>query len=251
MFFFLPIGDIAPRRRTPYVNYGLMLANVAVFFAVGLRPDYMRIVKEYGVVPARPELLDFFTSMFLHGGFLHLAGNMLFLWIVGDNVEDVLGHVGYLVFYLWGGVVAQLPQVLLFPDSPIPGIGASGAISAVMAAYTVWFARNRIKVWYMIWWFPFVRSGVMLVPAAFAMGLWFMEQFLYGLLTLGQPMRGGVGYWVHVGGFVFGLVVAAVVRLFWSGRIPRVRREPGFPGRSYFRPRPVSWYEEDEWEEPW
>ena len=142
-------------------------------------------------------------------------------------------------------------STILITGLALSAFAASGAISAVMAAYTVWFARNRIKVWYMIWWFPFVRSGVMLVPAAFAMGLWFMEQFLYGLLTLGQPMRGGVGYWVHVGGFVFGLVVAAAVRLFWSGRIPRVRREPGFPGRSYFRPRPVPWYEEDEWEEPW
>jgi len=237
MFFVLPIGDIAPRRRTPYVNYAVMAVNIAVFLLVGFRADYQSIVEQYGVVPARPEWLAFFSSMFLHGGLIHLGGNMLFLWIVGDNVEDVLGHIGYLAFYLLGGVLAHLPQLMLFAKSPIPGIGASGAISAVMAAYTVWFARNRIKVWYAIWLFPFIRSGVALVPAVFAIGLWFLAQFLYGLATLGHPFRGGVGYWVHVGGFVFGLVVAGVVRLLWPGRIPQARRADVSQGRRYFRVR--------------
>jgi len=241
VFFFLPIGDIAPRRHPPYVNYALLLANVVVFLLVGLRPDYEAIVKVYGLTPAHPHWLAFVTSMFLHGDFLHLGGNMLFLWIVGDNVEDVLGHLGYLAFYLLGGVLAEVPQILLFPGSTIPGIGASGAISAVMAAYVVWFARNRIKVWYLVFFFPFVRSGVALVPAVFAIGLWFLEQLLYGFLVFEQPLQGGVGYWVHVGGFLFGLVVALVVRLSRPERIPRVDRAVSLEGRHYFRPHRRMW----------
>jgi membrane associated rhomboid family serine protease len=236
VFFFLPIGDIAPRRHPPYVNYALIVANVLVFLLVGLRPDYDAIVKTYGLTPAHLQWVTFLTSTFLHGDFLHLGGNMLFLWIVGDNVEDVLGHLGYLAFYLLGGVLAEVPQVLLFPSSTIPGIGASGAISAVMAAYAVWFARNRIKVWYLVFLFPFIRSGVALVPAVVAIGLWFLGQMLYGLLVLGQPMHGGVGYWVHVGGFLFGLAVAVLVRLSWPGRIPRVDHTVSLEGRHYFRP---------------
>jgi membrane associated rhomboid family serine protease len=239
--FFLPIGDIAPRRCTPYVNYVLIVTNVVVFLLVGLRPNYDAILQAYGLTSAHPQWFAFLTSMFLHGNFLHLGGNMLFLWIVGDNVEDVLGHVGYLAFYLLGGILAEVPQVLLFPASSVPGIGASGAISAVMAAYVVWFPRNRIKVWYILFFFLFVRSGVALVPAVFAIGLWFAEQLLSGFLVLGQPVQGGVGYWVHVGGFLFGLVVAAAVRLALSERIPRVDQTETVAGRHYFLPHRRTW----------
>ena len=247
MFFFLPIGDISPRRHPPYVNYLLIVTNVVVFLLVGLRPDYDAIVTAYGVTPAHPQWFAFLTSMFLHGDFLHLGGNMLFLWIVGDNVEDVLGHLGYLAFYLLGGILAEVPQVLLFTASTVPGIGASGAISAVMAAYALWFPRNRIKVWYVVFFFLFLRSGVVLVPAVFAIGLWFAEQLLYGFLVLEQPLRGGVGYWVHVGGFLFGLVVALVVRLALSERIPRLDHTVSVAGRHYFLPHRRTW--QDEWGE--
>jgi membrane associated rhomboid family serine protease len=245
--FFLPIGDIAPRRRAPYVNYLLIVANVVVFLLVGLRPDYDAIVDAYGLTPAHLQWLTFLTSMFLHGDFLHLGGNMLFLWIVGDNVEDVLGHLGYLAFYLFGGILAEVPQVLLFPASTVPGIGASGAISAVMAAYALWFPRNRIKVWYILFFFLFVRSGIVLVPAVLAIGLWFLGQLLYGFLVLKQPLQGGVGYWVHVGGFLFGLVVAVAVRLYQPQRIPAVDQAVSLAGRHYFRPHRPTWG--DEWEE--
>jgi len=246
VFFFLPIGDISPRRHPPYVNYLLIATNVAVFLLVGLRPDYDAVVQAYGLTPAHPRWLTFLTSMFLHGDFLHLGGNMLFLWIVGDNVEDVLGHLGYLAFYLLGGILAEVPQIGFFPGSTVPGIGASGAISAVMAAYVVWFPRNRIKVWYLLFFFLFVRSGIVLVPAVFAIGLWFLEQLLYGFLVLGQPLQGGVGYWVHVGGFLFGLVVALVVRLALSERIPRLDHTVSVAGRHYFLPHRRTWQDERE-----
>ena len=244
MFIFLPIGDIAPRERTPYVNYLLIGVNVALFVLLGLRSDYQGIVLNYGVVPAHPQWSDFITSAFLHADVFHLGGNMLFLWIVGDNVEDVLGHLAYLAFYLVGGVVAALPHVLLFSRSEVPCIGASGAISAVMAAYAVWFARNRIKLWYLVGYF-YVRMGVTLVPAVVAVGLWFLMQLLFGLLAVGAQVRGGVGYWVHIGGFVFGLAVALVVRTVWSGRIPRITMEAADRGRGYFRPRRPSRYDDE------
>lgn len=242
MFIILPIGDIAPRERTPYVNYVLLGVNIALFLLLGLRADYRSIVLDYGVVPAHPQWSDFITSMFLHADIFHLGGNMLFLWIVGDNVEDVLGHLGYLGFYLVGGVVAMVPHVLLLAGSEVPCIGASGAISAVMAAYAVWFSRNRIKIWYLIGFF-YIRAGVALVPAVVAVGLWFALQLLYGLLTVRAQVSGGVGYWVHIGGFVFGLVVALAARTLWSRRIPRITVEAAEPGRRYFRPRRPNRYD--------
>lgn len=247
MFLFLPIGDVNPRERTPVVNYTLVAANVAVFLAFGLGPHYDRVVEEYGFTPARPELPDAFTSMFLHADFFHVGGNMLFLWIVGDNVEDKLGHFRYLVLYLTTGLAAIGAHWLLAAGSPVPCIGASGAIAGMLGAYVYLFPHSRIRFWYLIL-FGIVRTGVTEIAAIWAIGFWFGEQLLLQLAQMSTRAMTGVAYAAHVGGFLFGLLMA--VMLHQLGAVERVTTDPE-AGRLY-RPRPVdpyrrgsSWNRED------
>ena len=208
----LPIGDVNPAKRFPFVNYLILAANVAIGLAMFLWMDDRAarlLVFERGFIPADWTLLDLITSQFLHGGWMHLVGNMLFLWIVGDNVEDKLGHFLYPVFYLLSGVAAGLAHWGMDPHSDIPCIGASGAISGVLAAYAVFFPRSRIRVFYAILLLVIMDWGVMEVPALLAIGFWFLQQLLYAAGSLSRlgDMQ-GVAYGAHVGGFVFGLVVA-------------------------------------------
>ena len=201
-----PIGDEnAGTIIKPIVNWTLIGVCVAVFFyQLSLQPRQLEaFFLQYGAVPA--EITDFrnlpsiLTSMFLHGGWGHLIGNMVFLLVFGDNIEDAMGHVSYLLFYLLCGIAAALTQILLNPDSTIPMIGASGAISGVMGAYIVLFPHGKIRalVFYM----------VMLVPAWIMIGVWFALQLFSGFSTLGGPDVGGVAFWAHVGGFVAGAVL--------------------------------------------
>ncbi len=223
----LPIGDRNPTRTTPFVNYVLIALNLAVFawqFSVTSRGGEAWLVPGYGLVPARltldppGEAFTIFTSMFMHGGLMHLGGNMLFLHIFGDNVEDTLGHVRYVLFYLLSGIGAGAAQVLTDPSSQLPMVGASGAIAGVLGAYMVLHPRAPITVLNL----PplaFFIGFFIVVPAWLVIGLWFLVQLLSGIGSLGALETGGVAFFAHVGGFLTGLLL---VRPLHTGR-PRRR----------------------------
>jgi membrane associated rhomboid family serine protease len=214
---FIPLRDENPSGKFGYVNVALLLANVGVFlYELQLSLASPRAVKAleltYAVVPTRiagwthghgtflAAFLPLLTSMFLHSGPAHLLGNMLFLWIFGDNVEAEFGHFQYLIFYLFCGIVAGLVHVGFNYGSHIPALGASGAISGVLGAYIVLEPRNRILTLVLIF---LVR-----VPAMIVLGVWFALQFLSGLSELGTHVNGGVAVWAHIGGFLMGVLVA-------------------------------------------
>jgi membrane associated rhomboid family serine protease len=218
----IPLKDINPTRTTPVINIALIVANVLVFiymvYASTLAPGSENaFVLTYGTVPrqvslflqgrgtANAALLPLVTSMFLHSGLMHLAGNMLFLWVFGDNVEDYFGHWGYLVFYLVCGVASGLIHVLFNLDSRLPALGASGAISGVMGAYAVLYPRHKILTFFFIFLIP--------VPAILILGYWFVIQFLEGVGGIGMRMPGGgVAWWAHIGGFVIGVLITLLVK---------------------------------------
>jgi len=215
----IPLGDSVPRRRFPWVTYTLIAINVVVFLIeVNYGPRVQILFQRYGVIPVRlwnwPEnpavLWTLITSQFLHGGWYHIFGNMLFLWIFGDNVEDQLGHLRYLAFYLIAGIVAALTQAAMMPTSTIPSIGASGAISGVLGAYIVFFPRGKVVLVIPLFLFPYIID----VPAVVFLGYWFISQTLNGLfsLTTGALEVGGVAWWAHVGGFVTGLILGPLLR---------------------------------------
>lgn len=211
----IPIRDSIPTRRTPVVNYLLIAANVALFVLMWLAGSQQEtLVYQFALIPASftsalslGDITDIFTSMFMHAGIGHLAGNMLYLWIFGDNVEDSMGKIMYLAFYLVGGVVASLTHILTNPGSQIPTVGASGAIAAVLGAYLVLFPRSHVATLIPLGFF----LRVTMVPAALVLGLWFVLQLFSGVLSLGGPDVGGVAFWAHIGGFVAGVVMALVL----------------------------------------
>src|SRR6266545_2758826 len=213
----MPLGDDDSARRTlPVVTYVLIAINVLVFVLLELpNPNLDEFINRWGTVPAEimagRGLLTLLTSMFLHGGWAHLGGNMLFLWIFGDNVEDAFGHVLYLIFYLVTGLAASMAQVLLDPSSTVPGVGASGAISGVLAGYIVMFGSNRVRV---------LMGGVLTtVPAYVMIGLWIVVQFLNGFASIANTAQtDGVAYGAHVGGFIAGLVLTFLLRGFTRQR---------------------------------
>jgi membrane associated rhomboid family serine protease len=236
----IPIGDedTGP-PGFPVVNIAIIVLNVLVFLYQLVNPDF---TNGYSTVPAEittgkdligsfmvtapdgssvqideapgpmPIWLTLFTSMFMHGGWLHIGGNMLFLFIFGDNVEKTFGSIKYLIFYLFCGIVAALAQVYTDPTSIIPSLGASGAISGVLAAYLVWFPTNRVRV--------LLTLGVILlrpimVPAILMIGVWALLQFINGLGAIAvSEQTSGVAYWAHIGGFIAGLVIALAARPF-------------------------------------
>lgn len=213
----IPLRDNIPSRRYPIITVLLFSLNFLVFlFEVSLsKEQQLRLFFAFGMVPVRlfqpdavpglPFFLTLFTSIFLHGGWLHILGNMLFLWIFGDNVEDRLGHIKFLLFYLAGGAIANIVQFIITPFSKIPVVGASGAIAAVMGAYFVLFPFARISS--IVFFFMFFT--VMEIPAFFYLFFWFTWQVLEGLFVL--PFAGdvgGVAFWAHIGGFAFGYLYA-------------------------------------------
>lgn len=208
----IPIRDQTPTRHFPVVNNALIIGNFIVFFIfllAGSKQD--ALVYQYALIPANftanPNLMNFrdiFTSMFMHGGWVHIIGNMLYLWIFGDNVEDRMGHFKYLLFYLLGGVAASLAHIFTNPASQIPTVGASGAIAAVLGAYLVLYPRSRILTFIPLGFFLQLK----LIPASIVLGFWFLLQIFEGFLALGGPDVGGVAVWAHVGGFLFGVLVA-------------------------------------------
>ena len=204
----IPLSDSVPSRSTPLVTIGLIALNVLVFVQqLTLSPEELHFFfTQYGVVPAKLQLSDLFTSMFLHGGIMHLVGNMWFLWIYGDNVEDVLGRAKYLIFYLACGIAGSLVQVVADPQTTIPNIGASGAIAGVMGAYLLKFPQARIRTLIPLFVFFFTQE----LPAYVILIYWFVLQFLMGVGSLGQNSTGtggGIAFFAHVGGFVMGMVL--------------------------------------------
>jgi membrane associated rhomboid family serine protease len=224
----LPLRDDNPITITPYVTYVLVAANILVFlFEISLPSDQLeQFFRTWALVPQEltasfegrgpsGEWITLFTSQFLHGGFLHVAGNMLFLWIFGNNIEDRLGHVKYLIFYLGCGVLAALTQWFFSSGSSIPSLGASGAIAGVMGAYILKFPQARILTLVFLGFFVTTFR----IPAFFFLGFWFVQQALYGIASLDVPTNigmgsGGVAYWAHAGGFVFGAILGPLLGLF-------------------------------------
>lgn len=224
----IPIGDINPRKTTPYVNYSLIGLNILAFLLFAFRSDYPAIVETYGLVPAHLQPFDFITAMFLHGSLWHLLGNMLYLWICGDNVEDRLGHFGYLALYLGAGIMAGLAHSVMvqhtamsispfsyttdmISEAEIPCIGASGAIAGILGAYLVIFPKNKIKFFYLIWLFVFIFPGVFYLASFWAIGFWFIQQLLLTYIENVYKMPSGIAYWAHIGGFLIGLICAGVL----------------------------------------
>jgi membrane associated rhomboid family serine protease len=237
-----PLKDNIPTRRVPVLTVGLIVANALMFFFFqeaslslsGASVDPQRVV-EFGAIPFEithpgseciegtgakldcgediapdqaPVWLTLLTSMFMHGGLLHLLGNMLFLWIFGNNIEDSMGRVRFIVFYVAGGLVALLAQTLLEPNSTAPTIGASGAVAAVLGGYALLYPRARVVTLVIIIFFITLIE----LPALLVLGLWFLVQLLYGTAELAQPVggAGGVAYFAHIGGFIFGLLLIKV-----------------------------------------
>ncbi len=204
----IPIRDTIPSSRVPVVNYLIIAANAAVFlYEISLGDRVEAFIFAHGLVPRDFTLPDLLTSMFLHGGFAHVFGNMLFLYIFGDNVEDRLGHGRYLVFYLLCGMAAGAAQAITSPTSRMPMVGASGAIAGVLGAYFLFYPSARVVTLVPIFFF----LQVMEIPAVFFLLIWFGLQFVSGVATIGSRM-GGVAFWAHVGGFLSGMVLGPAFR---------------------------------------
>jgi membrane associated rhomboid family serine protease len=201
----IPLRDVVPSRTTPVVTVTLIVLNFLVFiYEFLLGPDANAFIMTFGLIPANFSWLNVFTSMFIHGGLLHVGGNMLYLWIFGDNVEDRMGHGRFIVFYLLCGVVAAVAQTVINPRSVVPMVGASGAIAGVMGAYFVLYPRSRVVTLLPL----FIFWQIIEVPAIFFLGVWFLMQFLSGVGSVAASARepqGGVAFWAHVAGFLTGL----------------------------------------------
>src|SRR3954447_22967847 len=234
----IPLRDNIPTTRAPVVTYGLIAANVLVYFLWqrgGIsfgdpsNPHYICNLQDYAAYPwefthpgdqadliatgcpnpTAPTWLTAFTAMFMHGGLLHLGGNMLFLWIFGNNVEDSMGSPKFLAFYLLGGLAALLGQIIVGPGSQVPTVGASGAIAAVLGGYILLFPKARVvTVIFIVFFFTILE-----LPALIVLGIWFLQQALFGYFDLANPGGGGggVAYFAHIGGFVFGLLAVRVL----------------------------------------
>jgi membrane associated rhomboid family serine protease len=233
----IPLRDANPVRRTPIVTLAIIAACVVVFvyqlgqMAQGGEAALERFVTQWGVVPAElvaalragavpsQEVATLITSQFLHGGIVHIGGNMLFLWIFGNNVEDAFGRLRFLAFYLIGGVIAALAQVAIDPESTVPTIGASGAIAAVLGAYLILFPGARVTTAiFLVFFYQLIE-----VPAVVVLIFWFVIQLFSGLGSLGVSDAaggGGVAFFAHIGGFVFGAAVGLIVRLSGGARRP-------------------------------
>ncbi len=233
----IPIRDHNPSERIPYVTYTLLAINVLVYlFGLATLTNDQALSQfyyDYALIPARfsagenyPALL---TSMFLHAGFMHLAGNMLFLWIFGDNLEDKMGHIPFLIFYLVSGVGADIAQFAVDPNSPIPVVGASGAIAGVMGGYLLLFPKAKVDIF--IFLVIFIR--ILPIPAWIMLGLWFGLQLFNGLT--GDASGGGVAYWAHAGGFIVGFVLTIPLwlRLGASGWWVKTDYHPPHPEATY------------------
>ncbi|MBI2688725.1 MAG: rhomboid family intramembrane serine protease [Acidobacteria bacterium] len=219
----IPLRDTQPSYTFPFVTIAIIVLNVGAFLYEFMLDPYElnHFIATYGLIPVRFQPMDMLTSIFLHGGFMHLIGNMWFLWIYGDNIEDILGHTQYLIFYLLCGIAASVVHLMFNTDSRVPTIGASGAIAGVMGAYVVKFPHSRITTLVPV----FVFLTTMEIPAYFILLYWFVLQFFSGVGSMGHShlSQGGVAWFAHVGGFLSGIVLILVMR---TGE--RWRRRPEY-----------------------
>ncbi|MEM6611711.1 MAG: rhomboid family intramembrane serine protease [Cyanobacteria bacterium P01_C01_bin.72] len=221
----IPINDENPTYSTPIVVYALIALNVVVFLhQMSLGRGIEGFFQLYAVIPQQlsasfagiptnqpvPELLTLITSQFLHGGLAHIGGNMLFLWTFGDNIEHDLGHFKFLLFYLACGVLAGLTHWFFGMQSGVPTVGASGAIAGVMGAYLLRYPRAKIVTILPL----FIIFTTVRIPAIYFLGFWFVQQAFSSVASLGMPEAGGVAYWAHSGGFVFGAILGPMLGLF-------------------------------------
>jgi membrane associated rhomboid family serine protease len=235
----LPIGDQNPTRTTPVVNYLLLVLNVVAFLWQALltwQHGEAWVIPGYGVVPTRlvpdplGEAFTLITYMFLHDGWSHLGGNLLYLYIFGDNVEDAIGHFRYALFYVLSGVAAGLLQVVMSVGSPIPIVGASGAIAGTLGAYIVLYPRAPIAILNPIPLLWFFLGLFVMLPAWLVIGFWFLWNLLGGVSQIGMPHGGGVAFFTHLGGFAAGMLLVRSLALrrrerdTWTGWRPPPRR---------------------------
>lgn len=218
----LPLRDVNPTRTFPLVTIALIAVNVLVFiYELILGPQVEGFVQSWAIIPyeithgvdlppasIQPIYLTLITAMFLHGGIVHIAGNMLFLWIFGNNIEDAMGSLRFIVFYLLCGLVAAFAQIAVGPNSDIPNIGASGAIAGVLGAYLLLFPRAEVQT--LVFLGFFVR--LVRLPALLFLGLWFVLQLFSGVAGLGMEATGGVAWFAHIGGFIAGIVLINIFR---------------------------------------
>lgn len=218
----IPLRDANPSNTVPFVNYTLIGVNVVVFlFEISLGRHFQDLIFTFGVVPARmfedgqtlllgsSSIIPLFTSMFLHGGWLHLLGNMLFLYVFGDNVEDRFGHTKYVAFYFLAGIAAALTQAFINPASEVPMVGASGAIAGVLGAYVLMFPTAKVSTLIPIFFF----FQVVELPAFLFLGIWFILQIFSGVMALGiGGDAGGVAWWAHIGGFGVGVAMVPFLK---------------------------------------
>ncbi|OPX29305.1 MAG: rhomboid family intramembrane serine protease [Candidatus Omnitrophica bacterium 4484_171] len=221
----IPLRDNIAHRRFPVVTVSLIIVNTLVFlhevslgryiqdfiYLYGFTPKYV-----FSQAPIMPKFMPFFTSMFLHAGWLHLIGNMWFLWIFADNVEDVLGHFNFLIFYIACGLAASFAHFIMNINSVVPAVGASGAIAGILGAYIVMFPRARVLTLVPV----FIFLEVIEIPAFVFLGIWFIYQFFLGMMSVGS-YGAGVAFWAHIGGFIAGILF---LRLFFTNRsgYPRI-----------------------------
>ncbi|MBI4311167.1 MAG: rhomboid family intramembrane serine protease [Chloroflexi bacterium] len=239
----LPLSDPSLRTgKRPYVNVAIIVVNAVVFLYEITLGDMATFFYTYGLIPQEltsghtfttlltqggrldittpfPTWATLFTSMFIHGSWMHFIGNMVYLWVFGDNIEGRIGHIPYLLFYVVAGVVAAFTQVAIAPASQVPTVGASGAIAGVLGAYLVLYPRSRVNTLFFA-----IFITVIQIPAALLLGVWILMQFVSGLGSLGvSSQSGGVAYWAHIGGFALGAAV------FWVYRMLPRKRPPPYP----------------------
>ena len=209
-----PYKDDNPRILVPYVTYCIIGINALIFvlqfnLSISDPSAEKEFIYRFGFIPADFSIITIFTSMFLHGGISHIMGNMWFLWVFGDNVEGVLGHLKYAIFYLMCGLAATISQLLINPNSTIPMVGASGAIAGVLGMYMIRFPHARVHVFaFIIIFFTTFR-----VPAMFVLGFWFFNQLTNGFGSLGFDTTGGVAWFAHIGGFIAGVMLNQAFKL--------------------------------------
>ena len=219
----IPLKDDNPTARTPIVTIGLIIINCLVFIyqmTLGPRAEEM-FIYQYGLIPLEitkladltpdipfPPMLSPFTSMFMHGDLWHLGGNMLYLWIFGNNIEDLLGHVKFIVFYILSGLAAVVLFIIIEPSGKVPLVGASGAIAGILGAYFVLFPRARVLT--LIWIVFFIR--MVWLPAIYMLGYWIVLQVVMGAISVGESSGGGVAWFAHIGGFAFGWLIIRIFR---------------------------------------
>jgi membrane associated rhomboid family serine protease len=212
----IPIRDDNPTHSVPIITYLLIAFNVIVFvFQLMLGSNNEQFIYQFALIPSEvtstlslKSVFDIFTSMFMHAGLVHIGGNMLYLWIFGDNVEDRLGRGRFFFFYILGGTIASVTHIITNPGSQIPTVGASGAIAAVLGAYLVLFPSQKVLTLIPLGFW----MRMTMLPASLVLIVWFLFQFLQGILTLGGPDVGGVAFWAHIGGFVSGVIFGQLLK---------------------------------------